>query len=725
MLDRGKDTANRIESDQPIRSSQEDKFGRWNFARRVADVIAKRNDPETIVIGLHAPWGEGKTSVLNMIRERLETYDHIEILKFNPWRFPDETQLLRHFFEVLASKLDASIITTGERVGEFMRRYADALTPLQLLGVDAGDAVRRLSPAAADIELVKERVINILTKSEKRLVIVMDDIDRLDKAEIQAVFRLVKLSADFPNTAYILSFDQDMVASAVAERYSGDTKAGRNFLEKIIQVSLSLPPASLQSLMTLTVEGIEAALAMAEIQLTDEERLTFADVFDKGFRTILGTPRLSKRLANVLTFALPLVKGEVDTVDFILLEAIRAFYPKIYDSIRDNSEIYRNRTVGDPYRRDDDAFSGAKKIVEDSLAGLTENQKRSATLLLLELFPRTQDYKLLSYPYSSDVRRESPKRITSNQYFTRYFTYGVQPHDVSDNDVEGFLQLIPEREPQFIVHTVSHYVEEDPQRAKSFIGKLRQHEDQLDPVRAERLALGLALSGGAFPQLAPVDRSLGLGSSPQAAILIRKLLLRIADREKRESLAIEIAQYATPLPFAYDFWHWLQPRKDSHSGEKVAVISEECQTRIKRIISERIAAKARELPLGETYGLDAQSLYHLWFASTPDDLQHYLSDAIEKNNEAAVDFLVAMLQVDPKPSPYAFTHPEGRYWYEFIIKVIDPLKILEALRRTHPDAFKTRKDHNAEQLLDQRQRAAEWFVQMYENVQSVSFTTDD
>jgi predicted KAP-like P-loop ATPase len=68
----------------------------------------------------------------------------------------------------------------------------------------------------------------------------MDDIDRLDKEEIQAIFRLVKLTADFPNTVYILSCDIERVAEALAERY-GSKDAGKSFLEKIIQLSLPLP----------------------------------------------------------------------------------------------------------------------------------------------------------------------------------------------------------------------------------------------------------------------------------------------------------------------------------------------------------------------------------------------------------------------------------------------------------------------------------------------------
>src|ERR1044072_8830329 len=159
----------RIESDQPIQNYLEDKFGRWNFARRFADVIAKRTDPQTIVLGIHAPWGEGKTSVLNMIRQRFADYNHVELIKFNPWRFPDETQLLRHFFNVLAERLDSNIIKPSEKAGELLRRYSDALMPLKYFGVDLSGAAKAVAPMAADIEVLKERLIEILVKSNKRL----------------------------------------------------------------------------------------------------------------------------------------------------------------------------------------------------------------------------------------------------------------------------------------------------------------------------------------------------------------------------------------------------------------------------------------------------------------------------------------------------------------------------------------------------------------------------
>jgi hypothetical protein len=585
--------------------------------------------------------------------------------------------------------------------------------PLKYFGFDVSGAVKAVAPIAADIEVLKERVIEILAKSNKRLVIMMDDIDRLQKSEIQAVFRLVKLSADFPNTAYILSFDQQMVSNALAEGYGEDVEAGRNFLEKIIQVSLPLPPAGIQALMSLTIEGIEEAFAMAEIQLTDAERRRFSDIFDKGFRSVLGTPRLSKRLANVLTFALPLVKGEVDIVDFVLIEAVHAFYPKLYDSIRDNAEIFRNKTLADLHSRDDEAFNNrAKQTIEESLKTLTENQKRSAALILLELFPRTQGYKLLTYPYSSDIRSDSRKRIASDEYFSRYFTYGVQPHDVSDNEVLNFLQVLTDKGKDFIVETVSIYVREDESRAKSFIGKLRQHEDQLNPEVAELLAVGLALSGEAFPKYAPIDRSLGFGVSAQATILIRKLLARIPDQAHRESVALQLAQEATPLPFAYDYWYWTRPLKDSNSEKAVSVVSAECENKLKQIVGGRIAAEAVEEPLESKYPVDAQDLYRLWFETDPDGLNAYLKQSINENPEAAVNFLAGFLLVDPTPRSEPLSVMESQSWYTLLTKILEPEIILPALKLTNPEAFE-KQTADATRLMDAKQRAAEWFIRMY------------
>lgn len=361
-----------MEADRPIRKSTDDRFGRWHFAQRVAQVIANRGDATSIVVGIHAPWGEGKTSVLNLIVEELEKSGRVLVVHFNPWRFPDEAQLLTAFFKTLAHVIDATLETQSEKLGELAKKYAGLLAPASLLGINAPEmlkSVAEFSPGAT-LEQLKERIEGILNESGKRVVVVMDDIDRLDKEEIQATFRLVKLSADFPNSAYILAFDDRRVAEALQEKY-GSLEAGRSFLEKIIQVPLPLPPASLKARRSLTLEGIESALELARIELTSDQKRRFADVFDKAFLHRIETPRLAKRLANAMTFALPILRGEVEAVDLILLESIRAFYPLLYASIRENEEIFVG-TVFDWAVDKREVAAQVVSTVEAALVGLNE-----------------------------------------------------------------------------------------------------------------------------------------------------------------------------------------------------------------------------------------------------------------------------------------------------------------------------------------------------------------
>lgn len=83
-----------LEADRPIHTSDQDRFGRWEFSKRIAEVIIGRRDISSLVIGIYAPWGDGKTSVLNMIATELKSHkERIIVVRFNPWRFQSETHL--------------------------------------------------------------------------------------------------------------------------------------------------------------------------------------------------------------------------------------------------------------------------------------------------------------------------------------------------------------------------------------------------------------------------------------------------------------------------------------------------------------------------------------------------------------------------------------------------------------------------------------------------------
>jgi predicted KAP-like P-loop ATPase len=204
--------------DQPIDDVSQDELGRDGFAVALRDEI--RDAPvEGFVIGVTGDWGSGKTSVINMAVNPLAEEPRFRIVRFNPWLFSGTPQLIEHFFTEVSSQLrEAGQRAKGERLlrlSEAISAYADILDPLRFApGVDA--AVRAGRASAGILERIgrkpasahekKVALDNLLADHDERLVVVMDDIDRLTDHEIRDVMRLVRLVGDFPNTIYVLAY---------------------------------------------------------------------------------------------------------------------------------------------------------------------------------------------------------------------------------------------------------------------------------------------------------------------------------------------------------------------------------------------------------------------------------------------------------------------------------------------------------------------------------------
>ncbi|MFQ6002052.1 MAG: P-loop NTPase fold protein, partial [Anaerolineae bacterium] len=133
--------------DVPIRTPDQDRLGRSSFAQSLADSILSWAGDESIVIGIHGAWGSGKTSILNLIgyflREAGESMPKEKrpiILRFNPWNFAGQAELMSMFFHQLAASLrtregDKRFTDLAKRIAG----YSDFFEPIgMLLGGPAG-----------------------------------------------------------------------------------------------------------------------------------------------------------------------------------------------------------------------------------------------------------------------------------------------------------------------------------------------------------------------------------------------------------------------------------------------------------------------------------------------------------------------------------------------------------------------------------------------------------
>ncbi|MFC2006010.1 P-loop NTPase fold protein [Chloroflexota bacterium] len=684
-------------SDRPVSDpNSEDELKRWPFAQRVAQTIASSKDPSSIVIGICGVWGEGKTSVLNFIDKELENSSTVVCVKFNPWRFTDEVHLLRYFFQTLADALGKSEFSKKEEIGKALQKYGGILSSLSVnvagLQLSPGKVASELGKNLSFSQLsdTRDRIEKILKSEGKRIVILMDDIDRLDRTEVQTIFKLLKLSADFSNTAYLLAYDPVMVAASLGEKYSsGDKEAGFQFLEKIVQIPLNIPIADQLSLRKICLEVVDQALKGAEIELSQEQVQAFVRHFTVGLEVRLKTPRIGKLYANALAFSLPILKNEVHPVDLMLIEGIRIFYPKLYAAIKNNPEVFLGTIMDSPNKEQAKQRSLVK--INEGLIGLKEDETEAAKDLLQELFPRLKAVLgNTSYGPDWDETWAKQQRISSKHYFGRYFSYAVPEGDISDQELEYLIQKI-DTEPVSVIATDIQKLVGD-RNADVFILKLRQKVKEFPSGISQNLALALGEVGDMFPRSETLS-SFATAFS-QAGILIHQLIDNIPKAEGRFNTAKELIQKGEPLSFSVECFTWLRTSEEKEEQDRT--LSHEEEDELGKIIVERIKALSSNQPIYKQFPGDANTWLQLWsIYGSEGETQQYLSKIFIDNPYEALEFAKCYLPTSwGLGSGLSHKGNFGRFQYDSMVKVVDTDVIYDALYKIYgaalddPDYYK-------------------------------------
>ena len=492
------------------------------------------------------------------------------------------------------------------------------------------EAARQVGRSLSTVQLkdLKGKFQKILEKSKSRVVVLVDDIDRLDPREIQAVFKLVKLSADFEKISYVLAFDDDVVAKALGGKVRlRQPSVGREFLEKIIQVPLHLPPVSRSALRKLAFEGIDAVLSEQGIELTKDDEQDFTQAFVRGLESRLKTPRQAKRFSNALAFCMPLLKGEVHPVDQMLIEGIRIFYPELYETIRSNPDVFSGPLAS---REREGWKKHCAEIIEGSLGGLDQAVTKA---LLQGLFPRLKGvFGNTHYDSEWDERWTKQQRICSNRYFARYFQYAIPSGDIPDAGVSELL-VLAESSVEASIEKIREYASHGA--TPTLIEKLRLIERTIGISAASNLAKSIAQIGNVFPKEQKMF-STATSTWGQATILVANLVTLAPPGTERERLARELVQIGDSIPFAAQIFFWLRLDR----GESGRIVSSECELEMGQILAGRVALSAADKPPYSQWPDEAYIIFGLWKEFDQDQqLTRYLEDRLSKHPKETTDLL--------------------------------------------------------------------------------------
>lgn len=466
---------NDISADSSLVDPEKDLLGHASFAKYLADSICKMSFPEGFVIAVYGSWNSGKSTLLNFLVHYLQQKPNGEqpiIVPFNPWLFSGSQDITRRFFEQLQEVLSqVQPVSKGlkDRIADFANLISETPIPYAQTGKAVATFLNDDDKEASEI---KEEVEDKLAKQQQRIVVTIDDIDRLPVEDIMQLFRIFKAIPNFNNVVYVLVFDKEVVMKTITD--NKETLREIN-LEKIINVAFELPTPNKTSLRRLLFKKLETIFA--EIEKQEFDQIRWSDIYFQGIDHFITNISNIAHFTNTVTVTYPAVKGEVNPVDFLAIESLRVFCPIIYGIICQNPQIFAGEL--------DSSINELKSLLNTWIAQLPDEDKQPIKNLLMHLFPK------LKYLWSNNYLGREEKcewrkqlRVCSLEIFPIYFRLTLSAGELSHTQIKAILDLAGEAD-AFRDHLIKLAKQKRPDgttQVRVFLEQLENYPEQDIPV---------------------------------------------------------------------------------------------------------------------------------------------------------------------------------------------------------------------------------------------------
>lgn len=533
-----------LSADRPGSNPQDDLFGHAPFAESLANSICRYPGNDGLVLALYGPWGSGKSTVLSYVRHFLEQRPEAEqpaIVSFNPWWFSGQDNLARAFLGQMQAVLpakNAKFKKLGDLLGDFAEGVGGLIDLSGMTG-GAGSKIGKLvgmitKRKPKDVPALKSEISKILWDAKTRILVIIDDIDRLTPEETRQLFTVIKALADFPNVVYLLAFDREVAAQAI-EQQSG--MPGERYLEKIIQVPFELPPIDRVALRAALFKRLDEILGDTADGLFDQSYWTNA--FHDGIDPLIQVPRDVVRFTNTLAVTYPAVRGEVNPVDFIALEALRVFLPGLYDVIRTNQDKFSGHSRDGRYDGDQEARAAFHEQWAQALPELLRSSTRD---LLERIFP-----KIGQMGYGADWLAQWRRglRACHPDVFPTYFRMTVPPGTVRRSEMLALLSLAgtPAALGSALVQAASVKRPDGLSKARALLERLMDHVEEDIPDEHIPVFIGVLFDIGDSLVLDSDERgSFDFGNESRVTRIVYHLLKRVDRTQRHALLKTAIAQ---------------------------------------------------------------------------------------------------------------------------------------------------------------------------------------
>jgi len=638
--------------DEPILLEEQDRLNRNKFAEQFAQTLLGHRGNSCLITALHGPWGSGKSSLLNLIEDQLKssssTDDYI-IIRFNPWNISSLDQLITMFFHELKVAIGGrqQFNADGSKTAKLLDIFSgilmvSTLSPVgsQYFAVGA-EAVKKASGIIKNTRTkslveIKRQLDKELSKTAKRIFILIDDIDRLDEKAARLLFRMIRLNADFKNTTYLLAFDLKVVTDLVERDQPGH---GKEYLKKVIQLPVHIPKIDDAVLHGILTDELDIFVNKYDGNRFNQERwqeLITSGRFFKFFQTM----RDIVRYVNGLNLNFALISNEVNIVDFMALEGIRIFAPESYDQIRRNKSILTRTGTGGPLEPKED-IATTKTMLEKIFNPGQSNEKETGDIVkdvCKVLFPQLgRIYANFDFSNSQQEWRQQ-KRICSEEVFERYFMLGIPKGEISEEEMKATLAL---------GNAHLKFAEALNELFERKLGKrfLELFEDYIGEVQEENILETILGLFGIEERIVSEPRGmLQAGADYQAARLAYLLLKRIREKTQRKNTIIDAINKTSKIFSPIHFVSLITPDSAEDAPRNEARVelelSQEDLLELHNLCVSKIKMAAAESGLSKSPHL-GMIMYRWLHWGNADEVKEYARKLVE-TDEGVIDLLVGV-----------------------------------------------------------------------------------
>lgn len=441
-------TKEELEHDEDLKDPSLDILDRKQFAESFAKSIIRLKAKQGFVYGLYGPWGSGKSTIINFIEHFIEEHNEksegetkVLIFRFNPWMFSCTKNLTAAFLNQLRARL--GMLGVSDNLKEFakklelMERVLSVAAPTLKLIPGTSAVIEGASHTlsgiknsinsaseilAQDLHHIKKDIIERLEQQKDKILVIIDDLDRLLDDEVKDLMKMIKAVCDFPQVIYLLACDSRKVADSLS---AGNTD-GHNYLEKIVQCTFNVPRPSKNKLNKLFLQKLEEIVEPLKNKKLLFDEIEWGNLFYDGVSPCFKTPRNVKILINSIKAHYSAVQDEVNVTDFVGVQALRVFYPKAYAIVDDNSGFLTGDTYGYELevKRTKDFYEHLHKQVH-------EEDLEYFQRLMSRLFPK-YEFIVSDRKFGCDVSFlegwRMKRKVCVEECFNTYFTLFI-PED--------------------------------------------------------------------------------------------------------------------------------------------------------------------------------------------------------------------------------------------------------------------------------------------------------